>query len=161
MLKIEILKDFTDYAIALFTLIIAMAASLIAFLQWKTMEKQAEQATKLEEIKLKHDLFDKRYQLLESIKSFLGSILTTGDVSRDEEIKFLVGTKPALFLFGDDIVEYVNQIFIDASKLHALNAMFDKSDTDEQAEKILVLKNSLTDRLKSIDQEFAKYMQIK
>jgi hypothetical protein len=76
---------------ALLTPVIAIIAAYVAWQQLKTNRR-----------KLKLDLFDRRYAVFEKIGEFIGSILTSGKVQQGKEIQFLVDTKAAGLLFGED-----------------------------------------------------------
>ena len=81
-------KSWIDILSALLVPTIAIIASSIAFLQWR-----------INRCRLKHELFDRRYQQFTVIKEFLGSIMTSGKVYSDEENKYLTGTRGIRFIF--------------------------------------------------------------
>ncbi len=66
-------KDWVDYLSALLVPTIAILGSIIAFQQWRTNTKR-----------LKHELFDRRYEQFTVVLEFLGSIMTSGKSKQDE-----------------------------------------------------------------------------
>ena len=66
-------KDWVDYLSALLVPTIAIIESIIAFQQWCTNSKR-----------LRHKLFDRRYEQFTVIREFLGSIMTSGKSKSDE-----------------------------------------------------------------------------
>jgi hypothetical protein len=53
-------------------------------------------------MRLKHDLFDRRYDIFEKVAAFISKIMLSGDVSNQEMNRFLKETKRAYFVFGCD-----------------------------------------------------------
>lgn len=104
-------KDWVDIMTALLTPTIAILGSLIAFFQWR-----------INRLRLKHELFDKRYEVYASAMAFVGYVVQVGKVAEEERIKFLIGTKGARFLFPEEIYEYLDKIHSKACELQCLQA---------------------------------------
>ena len=102
-LVIEVLK-------ALLTPVIAAVASYIAWQQWKTNE-----------LKVKLDRYDRRLRIYEEVKRILSLIMRDANVEVDELLKFRTATAEADFLFGQDIPEYLDQIYQRGLKLWQRN----------------------------------------
>ena len=101
-----------DFFSGLLTPIIAVLAAYIAWQQWRTND-----------LRLKHELFDRRYDLYVKITSYLATILTTGRVEPNSEMQFLRDTKAVDFLFDKRIHDFVHEIYSNAVKLYTLNTM--------------------------------------
>ena len=69
-------KDWTDYLAALLTPTIAVLGSLVAYLQWRTNSNR-----------LKHELFERRYEQFMVISDFLASIMASGKSKHEEQLK--------------------------------------------------------------------------
>jgi hypothetical protein len=109
-------------------------------------------------MRLKHDLFDRRYDIFEKVAAFISKIMLSGDVSNQEMNRFLKETKRAYFVFGCDnqIKDSIQKIHKNASELHALQST---RDSDSQA--ILDRKRWFADtaiRLES--SKFARYLKL-
>lgn len=90
-------KDWVDYLSALLVPTIAILGSIIAFQQWRTNTKR-----------LKHELFDRRYQQFTVVRDFLGSIMGSGKSKQDEQFKYLTGTRGMRFIFDKEIADYID-----------------------------------------------------
>lgn len=56
--------------------------------------------------KLRLDLFDKRHEVYESADKFLRKALTSVSLTSDDRFEYQVSTKPAAWLFEDDISDF-------------------------------------------------------
>ena len=99
-------KDWVDIMTALLTPTIAVLGSVIAILQWR-----------INRFRLKHELFDKRYDIYTAAMAFLVSIIQNGKVKEEDRLHFLAGTKGAKFLFPGKLNEYLDQIHSKACDL--------------------------------------------
>src|ERR1051325_9796179 len=81
------------------TLIVGLGVVFIAWQQWK-----------LSHTKLRLDLFDRRYKVYDATRKFLGGIMSEATFSDSQLLAFYAGTSDAEFLFGSDIVDYIEQI---------------------------------------------------
>ena len=106
----------------LLTPLIAVLAAYIAWQQWRTNR-----------LRLKHELFDRRYALYEKIAGFIAEILVKGKVTANAETRFLQETKSVIFLFDKEIQEFTEEIYRKAVDLHALEATLDNLNVDERA----------------------------
>ena len=83
---------------ALATPSIALVALVFAALQWHTNRNR-----------LRHELFDRRYQQYDAVKKFLGDLGSLGKMTSEAEIEFLKETKGLRFTFSKEIAEYVDE----------------------------------------------------
>lgn len=104
----------------LLTPLIAVLAAYIAWQQWCTNQ-----------LRLKHELFDRRYALYEKITSFIAEILVQGKVPANAETRFLRETKTVIFLFGKEIQSFTEEIYRKAVDLHALEATLENLHGEE------------------------------
>lgn len=148
-------RDWIDILTALLTPTIAILGIYIAYQQWYTNRN-----------KLKIDLFDKRFQIFESIKKFIANILTSGKVEDGDAIQFLRDIKSVRFLFEDnaDILKLTNEIYTKANKLHALEKTESKSsgeDLKKNLDKQDEIMKWYQEQLINIDEIFKKYLILK
>ena len=137
---------------ALLTPVIAVVAAYVAWQQLKTNRR-----------KLKLDLFDRRYAVFEKISELIGSVLTSGKVQQGREIQFLVDTKVAGLLFGEDISQFDSEIYRKAVHLHALDAELEGSTSEARTANIKAqqeIKEWYGRALEELQARFSKYLRL-
>lgn len=146
--------DWVDYLSALLTPTIAILGSVIAYLQWR-----------INKARLKHELFDRRYDQFLTVRNFLGSIITTGEVKQEEQGKFLVGTRGMRFTFDKKIAIYNEEVIWKlAIDLEVLQLELDdfvlgkerSTNIYKQAE----IKKQLMKELSNLNNKFSDYLQL-
>jgi hypothetical protein len=88
----------TAYVSALLVPVVALVGAAIAYRQWRVAS-----------LKLKFDLFDRRFAVYEAARNLLGSILTSGHAKDEEVFKFLVGTREAKWLLNEQVANYLEK----------------------------------------------------
>jgi predicted nucleotidyltransferase len=141
-------------ATAVITAAIAALVGFITLRQWLT-----------DRARLKHELFDRRYQIYETIAAFPADILVAGSVQPGADIQFLRDTKLAYFAFGcDDAVKrVVDQLYKLAVDLHATQAEFPGlTGTDRTAnlDRQVQIKGDLSHISQSLPSIFTKYLKL-
>jgi hypothetical protein len=142
----------------LLTPLIAIVAVYIAWQQSKTAKQ-----------KLTLDTYDRNLRIYEEVKKFLLIIIREGDVGFDEAIKFRSSVSEADFLFGSEIVQYIDEIYTRAINLRLWNEEYrdytqtkpegyDHSKVVEEKHKELVW---LAAQLEPAKEKFRKYLSIK
>jgi hypothetical protein len=141
-----------DFFSGLLTPIIAILAAYIAWQQWRTNN-----------LRLKHELFDRRYDLYVKITSYLATSLTTGRIEPNSEMQFLRDTKAVDFLFDKQIHDFVHEIYSNAVKLYTLNTMENRltgqalhDNVDGQRK----IKDWFSEQLGGCTDRFAKYLSL-
>jgi hypothetical protein len=71
----------------------------------------------LQEIRLQHDLYERRYRIYSAAKALLGSVQAHGCVNGADFQFFLVGTADAEFLFASNITEYLTELRTKAARM--------------------------------------------
>jgi|GEM_PF-3407851 len=114
-------------------LLALLGAWLIGIRQIKIQHLQTRIANgmfAIEQTRLKAELYDRRVQVYAATKAFLDTIITRGvvpghtheqGVTLDEDIyrQFMDASSAAQFLFDDDVVEYLQQVWTLAMSLHS------------------------------------------
>jgi hypothetical protein len=120
---------FKDFAGPIATVIAATAAAGITLYfnraQTRIAREQAriaKQQADLAEMRLKHDIFDRRFKVYEATRNFLVAIFRAGTVSNEELGEFVRGKETAVFLFDQETVDYLDDLYKQASLLHALSS---------------------------------------
>ena len=97
---------------ALLTPTIAAVAVLIAYEQFVINRRQYRLA-----------LFEKRYAIFNATAKFIALILQQANVSVQECIQFLQDTRDDQFLFGQEVADFIKEVYEHATALHAHMAM--------------------------------------
>ena len=148
---IEILKG-------LLTPLIACLTVYIAFQQWKTNKQR-----------LKLDLYDRRIRIYQEVKKIIRSIVRSGVAfNADEILDFRHSVFDAHFLFGEEVIKYLDEIDSRANNLcyyviQTSDRDNDKIKTDEY-QKIVDDRYKelkwLTDQFRLSKNKFDKYLNL-
>ena len=147
-------KDWVDYLSALLVPTIAIFGSIIAWQQWCTNSKR-----------LRHELFDRRYEQFTVVRDFLGSIMASGKSKPVEQFKYLAGTRGVRFIFDKEIAEYIDErIWRLAIDLECLDSELEGVPVGEErstnVKRQSEIKKQLHKELNSLEEKFAKYLQL-
>jgi hypothetical protein len=70
----------------------------------------AVQQMLIAKIKLRHELYDRRYAVFHAVRTFLGEALVNKAVSDETLRAFLLGTADAEFLFPPQLIDYLKEM---------------------------------------------------
>jgi hypothetical protein len=104
LIYIEKLKPIVELSTAL----IPFAILYIAYQQYKTNK-----------MKLKNDLFDKRYAAFESVNNYITTIAKGNSVDLNQREEFLSKTRGVEFLFDDEMKKYITEVWDKATEFKA------------------------------------------
>jgi hypothetical protein len=136
------------------TLAIGFMVAVIGFLQWHlAMEK------------FKLDLFDRRFVVFKGIQKFLSTVMRNPRISWDDPIVLLRETQDAVFLFNQDIVDYIDSLYKKSLDMKELQMKYDPLPVGpersalckQESELVKELMHELP-RLKDV---FAPYLRFK
>jgi len=82
-----------------------MLAPLIALMAVWIAYRQSQIARN----KLKLDLFEKRMVVYQAVREALSTVAQRGNLTQEEQINYLVGTRSARWLFNSKIYEYLDK----------------------------------------------------
>jgi hypothetical protein len=108
------------------TLFFAGVVAFVAVQQWKINKRLAEIAQ--EQLKLngrqyRLALFEKRLAIYNAVLARLVEVVNDMDSPFQKNVKFIQETKDNEFLFGPEVVEFINNIWKRGNDLMAVNAM--------------------------------------
>lgn len=135
-------RDWTDTLTALILPGIAIIGAIIAFMQAHTNR-----------MRLKHELFDRRYEIYNAAASFLADIAREGTCSNQRGFQYLRETAGAEFIFDEDIKGYLDMVYKESVYLHLHTQT---KDWDKEAESLIRLSAELT----NASEVFAKYLKL-
>jgi len=152
-------KTWVDIFSALLTPTIALIAAYIAYHQYK-----------VNKLRLRHELYERRLRVYKAVQSFLSEILRAGDAKFDRCSQFYADASEAAFLFDNTIQKFIDDIYKKAIEMHALYEKMYPSDgspglpVGKERDKV-VHENSalckwLMDQLSIPKKLFRKYMGI-
>lgn len=99
--------QFSTLVQSLFTIVIAIVATFIAWQQWKTNQ-----------LKVRLDRYDRRMRVYEEVQHILRIILRDADASYEDLLTFRTAVAEADFLFGPEIPAFIEEIYRRGVKLH-------------------------------------------
>jgi hypothetical protein len=97
---------------ALLTPVLAITTGYIAWRQWRTND-----------LKLRHDLYERRLAIYLSVIEFLARIMSNCKATDAEMINFLQKTRESYFLFGPKVAAYLDSIYKRSVDLQYHNTM--------------------------------------
>jgi hypothetical protein len=141
-------------ATAVTTAAVAILVAILTWRQWFTNRAR-----------LKHELFDRRYEVYEKVTAFLAEVLQAGRVPTGREYEFLRETKRAYFVFDcdADVKTLVTDIYQHAVHLHALDAELEALGGNERTgnlEEQREIKDWFQSTLSSMEEKFEKYLRL-
>jgi hypothetical protein len=149
-----VLPWWMQWAQATALIVISCLGSWIAF-------KQARIAA----AKLNLDLYDKRFKVFEAGRHFLGQFLVHGTIRLQEITELSVGTADAVFLFGDEVVEYLDGLRKTGVSLNGKNTRLrNMGDNDPErnavVDQIAALETQLSVEVPRITSLFKPYLKL-
>lgn len=131
-----------DFAAPVATII---AASVAVFVTWqlgrgqlRIAEQQANiarQQAKLAAVRLRHDLYDRRFAVFEYARDLIFHTETNRDMKREHYQGYIRGTLNAVFLLDSELVQYLEELRSKANRLRFFNAEFQRLDIGEERTK--------------------------
>lgn len=77
---------------------------------------------KLARVKLRHDLYDRRYAVFQAVRTLIAEVALHQNSTSETFGRFAVSTSDALFLFDDDMVGYLEAVRQQAGRLHSIRS---------------------------------------
>jgi hypothetical protein len=109
-------------------------------------EKIARQQAELADIRLKHDVFDRRFEVYEATRNFLRPIVINDTITNDEIAQYLKGTEKAVFLFDQEMVDHLHELYERANRLRTIMYQLgDHALSDEKRAELLPQHDELVD----------------
>jgi hypothetical protein len=119
---------------------------------------------RLERIKFRHELYEKRLAIFNSTMTLLSIIMRKADVDMSDLIKFIQETNQSYFLLGKDIATYLDVIYKNGVDFHFQNQKLHDSSLpvgDERtrlAEENTKLLKWFTNQLLVAREKFAEHL---
>jgi hypothetical protein len=150
-------NNWVDVLSALLTPVIAFLAVMIAFFQWRTNQ-----------LRLKHELFDRRYAQYKAVVNFLAHIVRTATVNDEERHKFFISTNGSGFIFDRGVYKYIEEILKKAIHIQSSESRLNAATDREARERIADRRDELfswceteLNKLHTLEHPFAPYLNLK
>jgi hypothetical protein len=101
---------FKDFAGPIATGLAAVAALFVTWRLGKSQLLVAKHQADVATVRLKHDLFDRRFEIYETVLFFLIEILQSSNMSREGMSKFVRGTQKAVFVFDQPVTDFFEHL---------------------------------------------------
>ena len=95
----------------------------------------AYQQKRLADIRLRHDLFDRRYAVLNAARTVAAIVMREGTVKNEQVFEFLRGSADASFILDDKIASYMNEMKEKAFRLNYVEGIIARHKGDEEYNK--------------------------
>jgi hypothetical protein len=92
----------------------------------------AFQQMHLARVKLRHDLYDRRFAVFQVARKLLAEVLAHASVSDDQLRAYVVGTSDSVFLLDEEISRYLQEIRKAVFRLQAINSTLRPLPVGEQ-----------------------------
>ena len=90
-----------------------VVAGVVAYISWNQY--------RIARLRLRLDLFDKRYKVFDGARRMISHVVREAQLPVTVMQEYWTATTDRRFLFGDDVVEYLEQLDKHASRFHAYN----------------------------------------
>lgn len=142
---------------AIISLLVAFGALYVAASAKDIASKQNENLR----LQVNLQLYEKRYKIYETVAEFIATILSEGlENSSIDTISLLRKTKEARFLMGDDIADFLDELYKKCNSLHAFVSV-KHAETEEWYSKLDQYQEYLTNELNNLPNRFDKYLNFK
>jgi len=143
----------------LWQLLTLAIAAVVAYVSWNQY--------RIARNKLRLDLFDKRYKVFEGARTLLAFVVREGALPMPELQRYWIATTDRKFLFGSEVLEYLESLDKHASAFHTYNLVMQHdsgADAEARAEAIEIDHREmgwLSDELLKggLQAKFAPYLQ--
>ena len=80
----------------------------------------AWQQHNINKLKIRSDLFDRRFKIYQELMKFLARIMQNGTTSNDDLIQLLRNTAESEFLFGHKVAEFIDSLYKRGNELNTV-----------------------------------------
>ena len=116
-----------------FQVVIAVITVYIAWQQYKTNKRNAEKELLINLKKTNIELYDKRYDIYLAARKFISILKSKGAYSEDAYWEFRCKKEECVFLFGVEVVDFMNEIINKAErKTEIKDLISDKENPDRE-----------------------------
>jgi hypothetical protein len=127
--------------------------AIVGYFQWRTAQE-----------KVALDLFERRHAIYDIVRNAVGKMVSAStEFDHDREVEFMEVMERAYFFFGDDVENYLKQLWDDILDVRMVDAELSAAGTDETRSSMLEKRRAALNRISqfhSVGQPlFARYMR--
>jgi len=149
----ELFKQILEISAALLTPLIGVIGAVVLINQYR-----------LQRFRWRLALYDKRYPVYLATKEFLIGIMARHNVSNDELYNFLRNSKDKEFLFGKDVKEYLEQLYLKGLDLQTVEKEVDQHPVGDERTNLVhqssVIFKWFRGQYESVDKVFGEYLTV-
>jgi hypothetical protein len=138
--------------VAALTLVVAAMVAQVGYQQFKLARER-----------FKLDLFEKRFAVYKAAQRLLSIVVQDGKVELNDLFEYRRDTQDAVFLFGQEVVDYLEMLDRKALELENTKHMYDPLPVGSErrwlCEKALVLLKDLGNELPRLKDVFGRYLR--
>jgi ribulose 1,5-bisphosphate synthetase/thiazole synthase len=143
-----------EYFLSTITVIIGASVASAAYLQYRLAKN-----------KFRLDLFEKRFAVYKGAQAFLNKIMNKGRVELNDLFEFRAATQDAIFLFENDISEFMNSLDEKACTVGMIEEQFKDLEVGEERSRLAKEKseglNWLLGQLPRLKDVFGPYLKFR
>jgi hypothetical protein len=133
--------------------ITAIFVAVVAFFQWRTAQQKAVL-----------DLFERRHAIYEVVRNAVGKMVSSStEFDPAKENEFMQVMERAYFFFGDDVENYLEQLWSDITDVRTADSELKDMTDNDMRHKILAKRRTALDRIAQFPRTgkllFARYMR--
>jgi hypothetical protein len=119
---------------------------------------------RLEKIKFRHELYEKRLAIYNSTMKMLSVVMRDADVSTADLFQFLQETNQSYFLLGKDVSDYLTELYKKGVTLHYQNKKLNQSNLPVGEERTRVAQENCEllkwfgDQILAVRERFAGHL---
>jgi hypothetical protein len=134
----------------LLTPAIALAVGVIAFMQWRTAHQ-----------KVVLDLFDRRLAVYTTAREAVSRVVTSGSNDRDSDLGLLEALHASMFLFGDDVKDFLNEMYVATLNLEIANSKLEHDGaTEADGQSRMAIFRQISSFYERAPAVFGRYMRM-
>lgn len=122
------------------------------------------QQYKVAHVKLKLDLYEKRFAVFQGVREFLSIVLAKANFDMSEFYMFRAKTAEVDFLFGTDVVNFIKQVDKDALDFHVKKASLEGVAVGNERSRLVEAEikalEKLTNKITEIKVVFRDYLEL-
>lgn len=160
---IAVAEHWLEYVAALGPLIIAALVAYIALQQRNINKNRLEHEKFAHELKIKFELFDRRYAQFEALKNYFAVQLRKGrNITEEDRLDFRKETSGSFFLFDGSISQFIKEIDKKARRREHIRK---RMALDETADETLIKEDEelsawFKKQFDNLESRFAPYLRL-
>ena len=133
--------------------LIAAIAIYIAYQQWSTNK-----------LRLKHELYDRRFKVYKAVQIHLSHVLTHAKIGGEETAALANAMQDARFLMNEKMHNYIHEIYIKSIKMRSKQEQYKDLPVGDERSKLVEEEHEnlgwLTDQLPKLHIVFGPFLKL-